>query len=165
MSSNAVGMKLGFRSGLEKDISTTMDVLQVPYAYEKLKISYLIPASRHTYLPDFILLDNGIVVESKGRFVQEDRQKHELIKDQYRWLDIRFVFSNPNQKISTKSKTTYASWCEKRGFLYASKEIPAEWYLEEPKPYLYLLKQLIEDGGKLEASYYRYPTPKSSKTS
>ena len=165
MSSKAVGLKQGFRSGLEAGIANIMDILKIPYAYEKLKISYLVPASRHTYTPDWVLLDNGIIVESKGRFVPEDRTKHELIRDQYPWLDIRFVFDNPNQTISKTSKTTYASWCESRGFLYAKKEIPAEWYLEEPKPYLYFLKQLIKDGGKLEVIYHNgYPTTKGSKT-
>tara|TARA_R110002095_G_scaffold124022_1_gene107773 strand:+ start:107 stop:295 length:189 start_codon:yes stop_codon:yes gene_type:complete len=57
----------------------------------------------------------------------EDRQKHILIRKQRPDLDIRFVFDNPNARISKTSKTTYAAWCEKNGFLYARKTIPREW--------------------------------------
>ncbi len=64
------------------------------------------------------------MVETKGRFLTADRQKHILIKDQHPALDIRFVFSNPNTRISKQSKTTYAMWCETHGFLYAPKTIP-----------------------------------------
>ena len=70
-------------------------------------------------------------MESKGRFVTEDRTKHRLIREQYPHLDIRFVFSNPNTKIGKKSKTTYGLWCQRLGILYATKSIPEAW-LREP---------------------------------
>ena len=72
-------------------------------------------------------------MESKGRFVTEDRQKHLLVKKQHPELDIRFVFSNPRARISKTSATTYAAWCDKHGFLYAEKFIPAAWLKEPPK--------------------------------
>lgn len=68
-----------------------------------------------------------LIIETKGRFVTADRLKHIEIKKQRPDLDIRFVFSNSRQRISKTSRTTYASWCEKHGFLYADKEIPASW--------------------------------------
>jgi len=89
-----------------------------------------VPERKATYTPDFIL-DNGIVIESKGLFTSDDRKKHRLVQSQYPDLDLRFVFSNPNQKISKGSKTTYAMWCEKNGFKYAKSLIPKEW-LSEP---------------------------------
>ena len=94
--------------------------------YEPFKIEYLKPAKPSKYTPDFVL-PNGIIIETKGRFVTADRQKHLLIKAQRPDLDIRFVFSNPNQRISKQSQTTYAMWCEKNGFLYAKQIIPKEW--------------------------------------
>lgn len=97
-----------------------------PVAYETLTIPYEKPASMHKYKPDFPL-PNGIIVETKGRFVTADRQKHKLIKQQHPHLDIRFVFSNPNTRISKQSKTTYAMWCEQNGFKYAKGSVPAEW--------------------------------------
>ena len=47
-------------------------------------------------------------------------------------MDIRCVFTNANSKIKKGSKTSYADWCERHGFLYANKFIPDEW-LEEPE--------------------------------
>jgi hypothetical protein len=91
-------------------------------------VAYIIPASEHTYNPDF-KLPNGIIIETKGRFVIADRKKHLLVKQQHPELDIRFVFTNSKNKINKKSKTTYADWCEKNGFKYADKEIPEEWFL------------------------------------
>jgi hypothetical protein len=69
-------------------------------------------------------------IETKGRFMVADRQKHILIKEQHPDLDIRFVFSNPKQRISKSSRTTYAMWCEKHGFLYAKESIPNAWLKE-----------------------------------
>ena len=121
----------GYRSGLEQTIAQQLDSKQVVYQYENPanKIKYTVPAKDHTYLPDFVL-PNGIIIETKGRFVLADRKKHELIKSQRPELDIRFVFSNSNTKIAKNSKTTYGSWCEKLGIPYADKQIPKEW-LEE----------------------------------
>ena len=122
-------LKAGYRSGLEDDIAKQLDAMRVKYTYEELKISYTVPESKHKYTADFVL-PNGIVVESKGRFVTADRKKHLLIKQQYPDLDLRFVFSNPRCKISKVSKTTYGDWCDKNGFLYATKRIPEEWINE-----------------------------------
>lgn len=94
-----------------------------------MKIKYIKPAKGATYTPDFIL-PNGIIIEAKGRFITADRQKQLLIKDQFPDLDIRFVFSNPNNKIGKKSSTTYAMWCDKNGFKYAQELIPIDWLKE-----------------------------------
>lgn len=118
--------KLGFRSGFEGRISKQLEEEGVKVEYETTKIKYSVPESKHTYTADF-LLPNGIIVETKGRFVTADRKKHLLIKEQHPNLDIRFVFQNSKNKISKGSKTSYADWCEKHGFLYSDKEIPKEW--------------------------------------
>lgn len=125
------GIVEGYRSGLEETLAEQLRQAGIECAYESLVIPYEKPASKHKYTPDFPL-PNGIIIESKGRFVTADRQKHLLIKKQHPELDIRFVFSNSRQRISKTSKTTYASWCEKNGFLYADKLIPQAW-LDEPK--------------------------------
>lgn len=133
LSVRARAIKHGYRSGLEETIAGQLDQHNVPYEYEDKKntVRYVKPATNHTYLPDF-KLPNGIIVETKGRFVLADRKKHELIKKQHPELDIRFVFSNSNAKISKKSKTTYGTWCEKLGIPYADKTIPLEWLQEKP---------------------------------
>lgn len=124
-----VGLRLGFRSGLEVKIAKELDAKGIEIRYETEKIGYIRPAREAKYTPDFIL-PNGIIIESKGRFMVDDRQKHLIIKAQYPELDIRFVFSNSKGKISKNSKTTYAMWCEKHGFLYADQSVPEAWCME-----------------------------------
>jgi hypothetical protein len=124
-----VAIKYGFRSGLEERVAEQLDQLGIEYTYEKVKLKYIKPASQHVYTPDFVLA-NGIIVETKGRFLAPDRQKHILVKRHNPDLDIRFVFSNSNARISKASKTTYAMWCRKYGYKFADKTIPEEWLNE-----------------------------------
>jgi len=135
----SVGLKYGFRSGLEERFAAELISFGVDFAFEQSKIEYTKPQRVSKYTPDFVINtrpdgtprpSGSLIIETKGRFMTADRQKHLLIKRQHTHLDIRFVFSNPNQKISKQSKTTYAIWCEKHGFLYAKEHIPREW-LEE----------------------------------
>jgi hypothetical protein len=134
LSSNAVGLKHGFRSGLENEIACTLERQGVDYQFESLKLPYVVPASNHVYTPDF-LLPNGIIIESKGRFLPEDRKKMVLVKKQHPELDIRLVFQRVNSPLYKGSKTTYGTWATKSGFKFAEKKIPMEW---------------IEEGGSLE---------------
>lgn len=131
---------LPYRSGLEDRLATQLKLAGVKASYELFTLPYIIPASKHTYTPDFVL-PNGIIIEAKGIFDANDRAKHLLIKKQYPNLDIRFVFSNAKAKIYKGSKTTLAAWCEKHGYQYANREIPAKWLKEEPKDTTGLIKK------------------------
>lgn len=123
------GIQNGYRSGFEERIASELEAAGIEYEYEQHVFKYTIPERVAKYTPDFKLPNaNGIIIETKGRFLTKDRQKHLLVKAQHPDLDLRFVFSNANTKISKTSKTTYAMWCEKNGFMYASKHIPPEWY-------------------------------------
>lgn len=136
--SKSVGLKYGFRSGLEERISQELQQSGAGFTYEEESLQYLKPARKSKYTPDFVittkpdgtLKERPLVIESKGRFLTADRQKHLLIRDQHPDIDIRFVFSNSNQKISKQSKTTYAMWCEKHGFIYTDYSVPDEWLWE-----------------------------------
>ena len=123
----------GFRSGLEHRISEDLKSKGVEFDYEKLKISYIVPERTASYTPDFVLLDNGIIVESKGIFDTDDRKKHLLIKAQHPHLDIRLVFSRCNAPIYKGSPTTHAKWATHHGFQFAEKLIPDAWLREPPK--------------------------------
>lgn len=122
------GIKYGYRSGLEGKISAQLTEAGVDFEYETFKIEYQVNETRK-YTPDF-RLPNGIIVETKGRFVSDDRKKHLLVRQQRPDLDIRFVFSNSKAKLNKGAKSTYADWCIKHGFLYADKFIPEEWLNE-----------------------------------
>ena len=121
-------IKNGYRSGLEDDIAKDLKDRGVNFVYEKLKVQWQLLENK-TYTPDF-KLPNGIIIESKGRFVQADRKKHLVIQDQHPFLDIRFVFSNSRSKLYKGAKSTYGDWCNKHGFLYADKRIPDEWLVQ-----------------------------------
>lgn len=120
----------GFRSGLEKRNADHLDSRGIAYDYEKLKIRYTVPERQATYTPDFVLLANGIIVETKGVFDAEDRAKHLLVKEQHPELDIRFVFQRASQPIYKHSPTSHAAWADKHGFQWAEKLIPPEWAKE-----------------------------------
>ena len=123
--------KYGYRSGLEKKLADELKVLKVKFTYESLKIEWEDLAYR-TYTPDFVL-NNGIIIESKGMFTAADRRKHLTIKRQHPKLDIRFVFENSRRKLRKGAKSTYGEWCYKYGFLYTSRVIPEEWTKEKGK--------------------------------
>lgn len=119
---------LGYRSGLEVQVARQLEEAGVSFEYEKMKIRWLDSKDR-VYTPDYVL-DNGIVIETKGRFVSADRRKHKEIRKQYPNLDLRFVFTNPNAKINKGSRTSYGDWCTQHGFKYASTSIPEDWMKE-----------------------------------
>lgn len=129
--SKSLGIAHGYRSGLEEQVARQLAAAGVDAAYEASKIEYVKPEKKAKYTPDWVL-PSGIVIETKGRFLTEDRQKHLLIQKQHPHLDIRFVFSNSRARISKTSPTTYAMWCEKNGFKYADKFIPPAWLTENP---------------------------------
>ena len=119
----ANAIKHGYRSGFEHTVSDQLTEAKVKFEYEVTVIPYIKPETNHTYTIDFTL-PNGILVETKGRWVLEDRKKHLLIKKQHPDLDIRLVFQNSKGKIRKGSKTTYADFCNKHDIIWASKTIP-----------------------------------------
>ena len=123
--------KHGYRSGIEHTTAEYLEKHNVTYRYEKVKIEWEDLAYR-TYTPDFIL-QNGIIIETKGRFTSADRRKHVEIKKQHPKLDIRFVFTNSRSKLYKGAKSTYADWCNKNGFRYYDRIIPEDWLKEKGK--------------------------------
>jgi predicted nuclease of restriction endonuclease-like RecB superfamily len=130
-----------YRSGLEEKTAKSLEEAGVSFEFETLRLPYIVPASDHTYTPDFIITTKTgktIIVETKGIWNCQDRVKHLLIRQQHPELDIRFVFTRSKSKISPNSKTTYAKICEGkwRGkfkgvvWKYADKRIPEEWLNE-----------------------------------
>ena len=125
MATTRQAIKRGWRSGLEERVAKELSESGIKYQYESMKIKYDVIETR-TYTPDFIL-PNGIIVETKGRFVAADRKKHLLIQKQFDYFDIRFVFQNARAKLFKGAKSTYSQWCDKHGFLWAQGSIPEEW--------------------------------------
>jgi hypothetical protein len=123
--------KHGYRSGIEHSTAEYLDKNNISYRYEQIKIEWEDLAYR-TYTPDFVL-QNGIIIETKGRFVGADRRKHIEIKKQHPKLDIRFVFTNSRSKLYKGAKSSYADWCIKHAFRYYDRVIPEDWLKEKGK--------------------------------
>ena len=113
-----------FRSKLEERVADLMTNLGVSYEYESTRVPYEI---QFNYTPDFIL-PSGVMLECKGYWEPEDRRKILAVKKCNPTIDLRMVFQSPYNKISKKSKTTYAQWCDKHEIKWSSyHEIPIEW--------------------------------------
>ena len=114
---------------MEDTVAAQIAAAGLQVKYEEVRLAYVKPSKPSTYRPDFIL-PNGIIVETKGRFLTEDRQKHKLLQEQHPDLDLRFVFSRSSSRLTKASKTTYADWCRRYGFRFADARIPPEWFAE-----------------------------------
>jgi hypothetical protein len=124
-------LKGAYRSGLEKETALWLSERQKEVQYEKLKIEWE-DLKYRVYTPDFVL-DNGIIIETKGLFSASDRRKHIEILKQHPNLDIRFVFSNSSAKLYKGAKSRYSDWCTKHGFKWSHRMIPEEWLAEPGK--------------------------------
>jgi hypothetical protein len=118
-----------YRSWLEADVAHDLEKRKIGFKYENLKVLYAVPTKVRTYTPD-LELENGIIVEVKGRWTSVDRRKMGFVIEQNPELDIRMLFAIDN-KISRSSRTRYSDWCEKRDIKYAvSKQVPESWINE-----------------------------------
>jgi len=113
-----------YKSDFERTIAESIEKRTGKVSYETSAFRYVVEKK---YTPDFVL-PNGICVETKGRWTAEDRRKMKLVKEQNPDADVRLLFTNANCKITKGSKTTYAQFCERRGWKYAEKTIPDDWY-------------------------------------
>ena len=117
---------MAFRSGLEEKVADLMVELGVKYEYEPTRIPYEIAFN---YTPDFVL-PNGIYLECKGLWEPEDRRKIKTVIQQHPEIDLRMVFQEPFKRISKRSKTTYAQWCDRHNIKWASfQNIPLNWLI------------------------------------
>lgn len=85
------------------------------FDYEAIKLPYVI---QHTYTPDWVNVSTKTIIEAKGYFPPVDRKKMLAVRQQYPDWTITIVFQNPQTKISKKSKTTYAAWCDRHGIAW-----------------------------------------------
>lgn len=118
-----------YRSKSEERVAGHLNDLGVPYLYEPKdgKVSYKVERTA-TYLPDFVLTATGVILEVKGYMTSTDRAKYLRVKASNPDIDLRFVFDRASNKLNKTSKTTYAEWAEKHGFLWCEKIIPPNWY-------------------------------------
>ena len=118
----------GFRSQFEADINAGLP--EGSARYEAVHIPYKVSVQRR-YTPDWILPQQAIMIEAKGRFTKADRDKMLLVKTQWPDLDIRLVFMSLTAKV-TKAMTV-ADWAKQHGFpCCKGPAIPAAWLEHKP---------------------------------
>ena len=117
--------KAKYRSGLEKNVALDLNKRGIDFQYEHERIPYVV---ERKYLPDF-QLPNGIYIEAKGWFRDEDCRKMRLLKAQYPEKEFRFLFQNLNTKVQSK-RFTNQQWAEKYNFAYCEGRVPDAWLKE-----------------------------------
>ncbi len=104
-----VGAKLGFRSGLEETVYKQIAKQGITPEYESFKIPYVIPASNHTYTPDF-QLPNGIIernssISDKWMTI-EVKEKDDSLRARVEMRDeLSVSFKNVSQGLFKKKKS------------------------------------------------------------
>tara|TARA_R110000868_G_scaffold346893_3_gene607995 strand:+ start:3395 stop:3793 length:399 start_codon:yes stop_codon:yes gene_type:complete len=106
-----------FKSKLEEKSWAQLKKHFPSIKYEPHKYKYIQPEKERTYIPDFAMF-HKVYIEAKGRLDLPTRQKMIWFRDSNPDITIIFLFQNPDNKITKKSKTTYAQWAEKEGFLW-----------------------------------------------
>lgn len=125
--------ELTFRSEFEFNIAILLDHYNIDFEYESQE-EYLLYTKKakwnkhferfgltkedmsdvhHLYLPDFSLKGDydGILLEPKGHFSQQDRTKMINIVNQNKDKKIIMVLCSPRAKVTTKLKAE--EWCDK----------------------------------------------------
>jgi hypothetical protein len=123
-----------FKSKLEEKVWATLKREYPSVKYEPNKFKFIQPEIERTYIPDFKTGRSNIFLEAKGKLDLETRKKMVWFRDSNPTIRIIFLFMNPDNKITKRSKTTYAMWATDNGF---------EW-LDFRKDWLNAYKQLCK---------------------
>lgn len=115
--------KNGFKSKFE---ATFAALVAERATYETSKLKFIEPEKHRTYTPDWTV-NEYTFIEQKGYFTAEDRNKMLLVRDQHPDKKFYMLFMNPHAKIHKNSQTTYAEWCDKHNFVWASLRDKEKW--------------------------------------
>jgi len=121
-----------FKSKLEEKVWAVLKKEFSTVKYEPQRFKFIQPEVERTYIPDFKTGRSNVFIEAKGKLDLETRKKMVWFRDSNPTIRIIFLFMNPDNKITKRSKTTYAMWATDNGF---------EW-LDFRKDWLNAYKQL-----------------------
>jgi len=111
-----------YRSKFEATVGPVIE--SFGFAYEKKRLAYA--REPGIYTPDFS--KGKTIIEAKGFLTPADRKKLLEVKADYPSYRICLLFQNAHVTLTKKSKTTYAVWAEKHGFLWAHRVPAAGWF-------------------------------------
>ena len=104
-----------FKSGLEKDFAELLVKHGVSAEYEATRFEFVRVGH---YTPDWKVSDK-LYIETKGYFSPRNRGDLLSFREQHPDVEIFLVFSKPHNKLTSKSKTTYAAWADKHQFRWS----------------------------------------------
>lgn len=79
------------------------------------------PEVKRKYTPDF-WLDSKTFIEVKGKLDLDTRKKMAQVRAQNPGMTMILVFGKPSNLLYRGSKTTYADWADKNGFLWCDTD-------------------------------------------
>ena len=123
--------KFQYKSKLESHFAELLLKNGKTAAYEARRFEFVRVAH---YLPDWEVSPT-LYIETKGYFSPRNRGDLLSFREQHPEVEIFLVFSQPNNRLTSKSKTTYSEWCERHGFRWSSiKNFPKHlWTQKEEK--------------------------------
>ena len=105
-----------FKSKLEEKVWSVLKKHYPSVKYEPSKYKFVQPAVTRTYIPDFKTGATSVYLEAKGKLDLDTRKKMIWFRDSNPTIRIIFLFMNPDNKITKRSKTTYGMWATDNGF-------------------------------------------------
>ena len=106
---------INFKSQLERNAWKILKKHWSQVKYEPDVIQFIQPEKVRKYCPDF-KIGRNVYLEAKGKLDIATRQKMVNFKASNPDVRIIFLFMNPSNKITKRSKTTYGVWADKEGF-------------------------------------------------
>ena len=103
-----------FKSKLEEKVWARLKTTYPSVKYEPDKIPFIQPAKDRNYIPDFKI--GNVYIEAKGKLDLATRQKMLWFRDSNPDIRVIFLFQNPDNKLTKRSKTTYWEWAEANNF-------------------------------------------------
>jgi predicted nuclease of restriction endonuclease-like RecB superfamily len=114
-----------FKSGLERDFAELLVKHGVSAEYEATRFEFIRVGH---YTPDWKVSDS-LYIETKGYFSPRNRGDLLSFREQHPNVEIFLVFSAPNNRLTSKSKTTYAEWADRHGFRWSSiRQFPIQLF-------------------------------------
>lgn len=115
-----------YKSRLELFFATLCFKHGVRFEYEPERIRYTRLAH---YVPDW-RIGPRIFIETKGYLAPSNRSNLVAFKEQHPEYRILLLFANADNKLNSRSKTTYGEWADRAGFEWADirKGLPLHWW-------------------------------------
>lgn len=111
-----------YRSRIEGLVAVELSNMGLEFEYETDKFPYMIPKK---YTPDFKV--GELYIEVKGFWAPDERTKLKYVLLQNPDIKLVVALQTPHRKITKKSPTSYAQWCEKHSIPWCPCPPPKEF--------------------------------------